>query len=277
MTVHYATADGSATAGSDYMAASGDVIIAGRTDQRRPSRSRSTATASPSRTRPSPSTSPPRPTRPSPTARGSAPSSTTSRCISINDVTVTEGNTGTRPATFTVSLSAAYDQPVTVDYATANGTATAGSDYQAASGTLTIAAGQTSGTFTVLVIGDRLGRAERDLRRQPEQPHQRRHRRRPGRSAPSSTTSRASASTTRAVTEGNTGTRPATFTVSLSAAYDVPVTVNYATANGTATAGSDYQAASGTLTIPAGQTSGTITVLVNGDRLASRTRPSSST
>lgn len=37
--------------------------------------------------------------------------------------------------------------------------------------------------------------------------------------------------------------------------------------NGSATAGSDYQAASGTLTIPAGQTSGTITVLVNGDRL----------
>src|SRR5690349_9763386 len=39
------------------------------------------------------------------------------------------------------------------------------------------------------------------------------------------------------------------------------------TADGTATAGSDYQAASGTLTIPAGQTSGTITVLVNGDRI----------
>jgi len=46
------------------------------------------------------------------------------------------------------------------------------------------------------------------------------------------------------------------------------VTVGYATANGTATAGSDYQAASGTLMIPAGQTSGTITVAVNGDGLA---------
>ena len=79
--------------------------------------------------------------------------------ISINDTTVTEGNTGTRPATFTVNLSAAYDVPVVIDYATANGTATAGSDYQAASGTVTIPAGQTSGTITVLVNGDKSGEA----------------------------------------------------------------------------------------------------------------------
>src|SRR5439155_1603605 len=76
--------------------------------------------------------------------------------ITINDVSVTEGNTGTVSATFTVSLSAAYGQPVTVHYTTADGSATAGSDYQAASGTLTIPAGQTSGTITVLVNGDRL-------------------------------------------------------------------------------------------------------------------------
>src|SRR5205823_9517890 len=68
--------------------------------------------------------------------------------------------------------------------------------------------------------------------------------------------------------EGNSGTTPFVFTVSLWVAYNVPVTISYATtANGTATAGSDYQATSGTLTIPAGQTTGTITVLVNGDRL----------
>src|SRR5439155_16330848 len=75
---------------------------------------------------------------------------------SVNDVTVTEGNTGTVNATFTLSLSYASDQAVTVHYATADGTATAGSDYAAASGDVTFAIGQTSQTITVAVIGDRL-------------------------------------------------------------------------------------------------------------------------
>src|SRR5262249_51913641 len=71
--------------------------------------------------------------------------------VSINDVTITENNTGTRPATFTVSLSVAYDVSVIIGYATAHGTASAGSDYQADSSVLTIPAGQTSGTITVQV------------------------------------------------------------------------------------------------------------------------------
>src|SRR5262249_2298706 len=54
----------------------------------------------------------------------------------IGDMSVIEGNTGTRAATFTVTLSKSWDQPVTVAYATADYTATAGSDYQSASGTL---------------------------------------------------------------------------------------------------------------------------------------------
>ena len=62
--------------------------------------------------------------------------------VSVGDATVTEGNTGTRTATFTVTLSAVSSQPVTIAYATANSTATAGSDYQAASGTLTFAPGE---------------------------------------------------------------------------------------------------------------------------------------
>jgi hypothetical protein len=69
------------------------------------------------------------------------------------------------------------------------------------------------------------------------------------------------------VTEGNTGTAAATFTVTLSAASTQTITVAYATGNGTATTGSDYQAAGGTLTFAPGQTSKTVTVLVNGDRL----------
>src|SRR5205823_2490212 len=84
--------------------------------------------------------------------------------ITISDVSGLEGNAGTVAFTFTVSLSAAYDAPVTVHYATANGSATAGSDYQAVSGTLTFAPGQTSQSVTVLVNGDRLGEANETFR-----------------------------------------------------------------------------------------------------------------
>src|SRR5437667_14956 len=56
--------------------------------------------------------------------------------LNIVDITVSETDVGTTTATFTVSLSAASGQAVSVNYATANGTATSGSDYVAANGTL---------------------------------------------------------------------------------------------------------------------------------------------
>ncbi|HYE64248.1 MAG TPA: Calx-beta domain-containing protein, partial [Pyrinomonadaceae bacterium] len=75
--------------------------------------------------------------------------------LAINDVTVMEGNSGTTNAVFTVNLSAASGQAVTVSYATADGTATtADNDYQSASGTLTFNAGETSKSITVMVNGD---------------------------------------------------------------------------------------------------------------------------
>src|SRR5207237_1377561 len=75
--------------------------------------------------------------------------------ISISDVTANEGNVGTTPFTFTVTLSNASSQTVTVNYATADGTATtADNDYVAASGTVTFLPGQTSQTITVQVVGD---------------------------------------------------------------------------------------------------------------------------
>jgi hypothetical protein len=69
------------------------------------------------------------------------------------------------------------------------------------------------------------------------------------------------------VTEGNAGTASATFTLTLSHASAVDVTVHYAKADITAVAGSDYTAAAGDVIIPAGQTSAPVTVAVTGDRL----------
>jgi hypothetical protein len=74
--------------------------------------------------------------------------------LTVGDITVQEGNSGTANAVFTVLLSAASSQTVTVNYATANSTATAGSDYQAVSGTLTFLPGQTQKTVPVAVYGD---------------------------------------------------------------------------------------------------------------------------
>jgi hypothetical protein len=74
--------------------------------------------------------------------------------LAVADVTVPEGPSAS--AAFTVTLSAPCSGPVSVAYATANGTAVAGQDYTATSGTLTIPAGGTSGTVSVPILNDAL-------------------------------------------------------------------------------------------------------------------------
>ncbi|WP_433272810.1 Calx-beta domain-containing protein [Actinosynnema sp. CS-041913] len=74
--------------------------------------------------------------------------------LSINDVTVAEGDAGTTPATFTVSLDRPSPSPVTVNFTTANGTAVAPGDYTATAGTVTFAPGETAKPATVPVVGD---------------------------------------------------------------------------------------------------------------------------
>jgi hypothetical protein len=77
--------------------------------------------------------------------------------LSINDVTILEGNAGTTPARFRVTLSNPSQSTVTVNFATADGTATAGSDYVANTGLLTFPpGGPTSQTIIVLVNGDNI-------------------------------------------------------------------------------------------------------------------------
>ena len=73
---------------------------------------------------------------------------------------MSEGNAGTSSAGFTVSLSNASSQTITVNYATADGTATAGNDYVTATGTVTFTPGQTSQPLSVSVNGDLLNEAD---------------------------------------------------------------------------------------------------------------------
>ena len=188
--------------------------------------------------------------------------------FTIDSPSVAEGDSGSVNLEFTVSLSPASYQPVTVDYAQTGGTGTSGTDYTAlAAGMLSFAAGDTSKTITVSVTGDTMYEASETV---------------------VLTLSNATAGTTIAtasgtgtitnddpglsidspsVVEGDSGSVNLAFTVTLDPAATTQVTVNYADAgSGTASSGTDYAAiGGGTLTFSAGETSKTITVSVRGD------------
>jgi hypothetical protein len=85
--------------------------------------------------------------------------------LSLTSTSATEpDNHQTVPMLFTVRLDRPSPAATTVRWSTANGTATAGSDYQAASGTVTIPAGQTSANFTVTILGDKKREADESFR-----------------------------------------------------------------------------------------------------------------
>lgn len=185
----------------------------------------------------------------------------------IGNVSATEGNAGSAPATFTVTLSGPAASPTTITFATADGTATAGADYTAASGSITIPTGGTSAPLAVQVLGDTLDEPNETFT--------------VGVTLDGTTVTGtgtildddepaglpALSVGDRSVTEGNAGSTPAGFTVTLSAAAAAPVTVEFSTTDGTATAGADYTAGTGTLTFSPGVTTQTITVSVLGDVL----------
>src|SRR4026208_659917 len=83
--------------------------------------------------------------------------------ISVREVSVVEGNSGTTQATFVVALSGPSAQSVSFSFATANGTAIAGSDYIATSGALSFAAGEVEKPVVVLVNGDTVDEAQETL------------------------------------------------------------------------------------------------------------------
>ena len=135
-------------------------------------------------------------------------------------------------------------QPVTVQYATAAGTATAGADFTAVSGTLTFPVPGNSRTIAVPIAERRARRGRRDVHGEPLVPHRRHHRRRPG--AGNHHGRRPAADPGDQRLRGDRGRRqpePCGFLLASCPASGRAVLVNYATSNGTATAGSDYTAA----------------------------------
>ena len=174
--------------------------------------------------------------------------------FSVNDVSVTEGGN----LSFVVTKSGSTALSHSVSYATANGSGASGSDYTAKSGTLIFTSGQTTKTVNVVTSGDSAYENNETVYFNL-----------------SSATSGAIIADAQGVgTINNNDTAPAfsinnvsvteggtlTFTVIKTGSTAFSHNVNYATANGTAIAGSDYTSKSGTLSFTSGQTSKTISV-----------------
>ena len=178
--------------------------------------------------------------------------------ITVDDPAVAE-NGG--PMTFTISLDTVDAVDVTVDYTTSDNTATAGSDFTAVTGTATIPAGSTTTTVDVPLLDDAVYEGDEGLDLDLSNA-----------SNGSLVDSQGQGTITEddpapAITVDdptvmeNSG--PLTYTISLDTAAAVDVSVDYATADGTASAGPDYTAETGTATIAAGDTSTTVDVPVS--------------
>jgi hypothetical protein len=157
-----------------------------------------------------------------------------------------------------------------VNYATANGTATAGSDYTATSGTLSFAAGESSKSFSIPITNDAIYEGNETFTVTL--------------SSATNGTSIGNPSTQTitivdnefppgisiadaSLPEGNSGLSNMTFTVTLTGATTVPATVTYQTFSNSAQGGVDYQPVNGTLTFAVGETQKIITVPIIGDTI----------
>lgn len=200
-----------------------------------------------------------------------------SASIAINDVALTEGNSGSSNASFTVTLTGAVQGGFTLPVSSSNGTATAGSDYTAIAGGTSVSFTGTPGetrTVTVAVNGDTVVEANETFNVVLGTPS----------NAAVGVSDNTGVGTINnddssslsindvAISEGNSGTTNATFTVTLTNAVQGAFTLPVSSANGTATAGvgvgSDYTAIAGgtelSFTGSVGETR-TVTVLVTGD------------
>ena len=185
----------------------------------------------------------------------------------VSDVAIMEGQTGTKTAQFTISLSGATVQPITVNYLTEDGTASAGADYTTVNGSLSFAPGELTKTVNVPITSDLTFENNEILALRVS-------------SAVNAVAGKAGIGTIlnddpgpstvslsgATVSEGNGGTTTASFGIALSGSWTSPVTVTYSTADGSASAGSDYQGVTdGTVTFAPGETQKTVGVTVVGD------------
>jgi hypothetical protein len=188
--------------------------------------------------------------------------------ISISDAVVQEGDTGTRDLIFTVYLQEPSTNVVSVDFLTRNGSAIAGVDYLARTGTVYFAAGQTTGTVVVPVIGNLIDEPDRTFLVVLT-------------NSINMAIGISSATGTIAdddplvltvdnasVAEGNLGTTNLVFSVYLNKPWMQPVTVDFSTANNNAVAGQDYAATNGTLVFNPREVIKAITVVVFNDTLS---------
>jgi Tol biopolymer transport system component len=272
VTVDYATSNGTATAGADYQSTSGALTFApGETTKSILVPIINDTMDEPSETFFVNLTNATNAVILGNQGRGTITDNDAQPTIAINDTSVTEGDSGTTNATFNVTLSAASGFTVTVNYATADGLATAGTDYQSTSGRVTFNPGQTAQTILVPVNGDTTFEQHETFFVNLTTPTN---------ATVSDSQGQGTITNDDAapplpaisiddvtVAEGKSGTRTIDFTVSLSIAPSETVTVDYATANGTAAAGSDYQSTGGTVTFNSGQTSKTLSITINGDTL----------
>jgi len=172
--------------------------------------------------------------------------------ISIGDQTVTEGGA----ASFNVTLDQASGQTVTVQFATANGTAVAPGDYTAGTGTVTFAPGDTAETVTVQTNNDTVVEATETFNVNLSNATNATIADNQGVGTILDNDQSAISIDNQTVTEGGM----ASFNVTLDQASPSTVTVQFATADVTAVAPGDYTAATGTVTFAPGDTSETVTV-----------------
>ena len=186
--------------------------------------------------------------------------------LSINDVSVTEGNTSTTPATFTVTLSAPTAKTVKVTYGSAMVTAGVGDDFQLPGGTITFTPGQTTQTITVHVNGDTVAEGNETFKIVLRDPANALLADAEGvctiiddEAAPTLSIDNIT------IVEGNSGQKTAIFTVSLSTKTNQQVSVSYTTSPGTATENKDYMRSWGAILFGPQGTTTTISVNINGD------------